>query len=45
MSGAMLTFDSMLALLGPAIEHTLSQGLYNDQNLSLLPVAPERRAW
>jgi hypothetical protein len=35
-SGAVLTLDSMLAVLDPAIEHTLSQGLYNDQNLSLL---------
>lgn len=36
LSGAILTLDSMLAVLDPAIEHTLSQGLYNDQNLSLL---------
>ncbi|MGO8841706.1 MAG: NACHT domain-containing protein [Methyloceanibacter sp.] len=36
MSGATLTLDSMLAVLDPAIEHTLSQGLYNHQNLSLL---------
>ena len=35
-SGAVLTLDSMRAELDPAIEHTLSQGLYNDQNLSLL---------
>jgi len=35
-SGAILSLDSMLAVLDPAIEHTLSQGLYNDQNLSLL---------
>ena len=35
-SGAVLTLDSMLTVLDPAIEHTLSQGLYNDQNLSLL---------
>jgi hypothetical protein len=35
-SGAPLTLDSMLTVLDPAIEHTLSQGLYNDQNLSLL---------
>jgi hypothetical protein len=35
-SGAALTLDSMLAVLDPAIEHTLSQGLYNEQNLSLL---------
>ena len=35
-SGAALTLDSMLTVLDPAIEHTLSQGLYNDQNLSLL---------
>jgi len=35
-SGAVLTLDTMLAVLDPAIEHTLSQGLYNDQNLSLL---------
>jgi HEAT repeat protein len=36
LSGAVLTLDSMRAVLDPAIEHTLSQGLYNDQNLSLL---------
>ncbi len=36
LSGAALTFDSMLTVLDPAIEHTLSQGLYNDQNLTLL---------
>jgi len=36
LSGAALTLDSMLTVLDPAIEHTLSQGLYNDQNLSLL---------
>jgi hypothetical protein len=35
-SGAILSLDSMLAVLDPAIEHTLSQGLHNDQNLSLL---------
>jgi hypothetical protein len=35
-SGAILSLDSMLAVLDPAIEHTLSQGLYNDQNFSLL---------
>ena len=35
-SGAILSLDSMLTVLDPAIEHTLSQGLYNDQNLSLL---------
>jgi hypothetical protein len=35
-SGARLAFDAMLAVLDPAIEHTLSKGLYNDQNLSLL---------
>jgi hypothetical protein len=35
-SGAVLTLESMLAVLNPAIEHTLSQGLSNDQNLSLL---------
>ena len=35
-SGAILSLDSMLAVLDPAIEHTLSQGLYNDQNVSLL---------
>ena len=35
-SGAVLTLDSMLAVLDPAIEHTLSQGLHNDQNLLLL---------
>ena len=35
-SGAALTLGSMLSVLDPAIEHTLSQGLYNDQNLSLL---------
>ena len=35
-SGAILSLDSMLSVLDPAIEHTLSQGLYNDQNLSLL---------
>lgn len=36
LSGATLSLDSMLSVLDPAIEHTLSQGLYNDQNLSLL---------
>jgi hypothetical protein len=36
LSGATLSLDSMLAVLDAAIEHTLSQGLYNDQNLSLL---------
>jgi hypothetical protein len=36
MSGATLRLDSMLGVLDPAIEHTLSRGLYNDQNLSLL---------
>jgi HEAT repeat protein len=36
MSGATLSLDSMLAVLDPAIEYTLSRGLYNDQNLSLL---------
>jgi HEAT repeat protein len=36
LSGATLPLDSMLSVLDPAIEHTLSQGLYNDQNLSLL---------
>jgi NACHT conflict system protein len=36
LSGAALPLDSMLTVLDPAIEHTLSQGLYNDQNLSLL---------
>jgi hypothetical protein len=36
MFGAPLSLGSMLAVLDPAIEHTLSQGLYNDQNLSLL---------
>ncbi len=35
-SGAILPFDSMLAVLEPAIRKTLSQGLYNDQSLSLL---------
>jgi hypothetical protein len=36
MSGAILPLDSMLSVLDPAIEHTLSQGLYNDRNLDLL---------
>jgi len=36
MSGATLTLDCMLSVLAPAIEYTLSQGLYQDQNLSLL---------
>lgn len=36
LSGAELTHDCILTVLDPAIEHTLSQGLYNDQNLSLL---------
>ncbi|MGM5022147.1 NACHT domain-containing protein [Tardiphaga sp. 367_B4_N1_1] len=36
LSGAVLTLDAMLAVLAPAIEHTLSQGSYNEQNLSLL---------
>ena len=36
LSGATLSVDSMLSVLDPAIEHTLSQGLYNDQNLWLL---------
>jgi hypothetical protein len=35
-SGATIPLESMLAVLEPAIEHTLSEGLYNDQNLSLL---------
>ena len=36
LSGAALSLDSMLSVLDPAIDHTLSQGLYNDQNLLLL---------
>jgi hypothetical protein len=36
LSGAELTHDRMLSVLDPAIERTLSQGLYNDQNISLL---------
>jgi hypothetical protein len=36
LSGAVLTLDSMLTVLEPAIEHTLSQGLHNDQNLAVL---------
>ena len=36
LSGAALTLDSMLRVLDPAIENLLSQGLYNDQNLTLL---------
>jgi hypothetical protein len=36
LSGAKLTLASMLAVLDPAIEHTLSQRPYDDQNLSLL---------
>jgi hypothetical protein len=36
LSGATLSLDSMLSVLDPAIEHTLSQGLYNDQNFLLL---------
>jgi HEAT repeat protein len=35
-SGAMLTLNSMLTVLDPAIEHAMSQGLYNGQNLALL---------
>jgi HEAT repeat protein len=35
-SGAILQLDSMLGVLDPAIEHALSQGLYNEQNLLLL---------
>ena len=36
LSGATLTLESMLTVLDPAIQHTLSQGLYDDQNLRLL---------
>jgi hypothetical protein len=36
MSGATLRLDSMQSVLQPAIEYTLSQGLYQGQNLSLL---------
>jgi len=36
LSGAALTLDTMLKVLDPAIENLLSQGLYNDQNLTLL---------
>lgn len=36
LSGATLTLDSILNVLGPTIDRLLSQGLYNDQNLSLL---------
>jgi NACHT C-terminal Alpha/Beta 2 len=36
MTGATLTLDCMRSVLDPAIEHTLSQGLYQDQNLWLL---------
>jgi hypothetical protein len=36
LSGATLTLDSMLSVLDPAIEHTLSQGLFDDQSLLLL---------
>jgi hypothetical protein len=36
MSGATLALDSILNVLDPAIEHALSQGFYNDQNLLLL---------
>jgi hypothetical protein len=36
MSGATLTLDCMLSVLDPAIEHMLSQGLYEDRNLWLL---------
>jgi hypothetical protein len=36
MSGATMSLASMLAILDPAIEHVLSQGLYRDQSLVLL---------
>jgi hypothetical protein len=36
MSGAMLSLDSMLTVIDPAIEHVFSQGIYNDQNSALL---------
>ncbi len=36
MSGATLSLSSMRAILDPAIEHALSQGLYRDQSLTLL---------
>ena len=36
LSGASLTLASMLTVLDPAIEHLLSQGLYRDQNLTVL---------
>jgi hypothetical protein len=35
-SGVMPTLESLLAVLNPTIEHLLSQGMYNDQNLTLL---------
>jgi hypothetical protein len=36
MSGATLSLDSMRAVLDPAIEHVISQGMYRDQSLTLL---------
>jgi hypothetical protein len=36
MSGQTLTLDCMLSVLNPAIDDTLAQGLYQDQNLWLL---------
>ena len=35
-SGAVIKYDSMAAVLDPAIEHTIVQGVHQDQNMTLL---------
>lgn len=35
-AGALLTTDAMMEVLDPTIDHLRAQGLYNDQNLTLL---------